>query len=412
MSTHTPYYLNHCLAKHGLQQRHLAEVLRANEQHPFVMHHTTLNKLLRRQEWPKTVLAHADEFKAVVRNFLTANQVPEEDIARAWEDAPDEKIVRVPASMVRPNQPRATRVAPNDVFNQPELEMLTPKARQHFRIARDPFVNEIHGPDDLFLSPQQLYARESMLNATLSGTIMALVAESGAGKSQVKRAFYHHLSIHHDKVIVVEPYCLDKVKLDSQHILAAMKRMLKINIAKPNQEDNEALIHQALQDQARLGYQFVLVIEEAHRLRDDVLKWLKVIGEWDNGYRKLMAIILIGQSELKDKLSPQQTHIREFTRRCQMITLFPLADSLEPYLRHKFSRVGGDYDRVLTADGLAALRERLFHRQQYGIANGCDVIDMSYPLTVNAFVAAAMNMAAQTGEMVSAELINALKESL
>jgi len=61
-------------------------------------------------------------------------------------------------------------------------QSLNQQARQAFGIVRDPF-DDPQKPEQVFLTPQSRYARETLRDAAINGNFMALVGESGAGKT-------------------------------------------------------------------------------------------------------------------------------------------------------------------------------------------------------------------------------------
>ena len=69
----------------------------------------------------------------------------------------------------------------------------------------------------------------------------------------------------------------------------------------------------------------MLMIEEAHDLSIPTLKYLKRFWELEDGFKKLLAIVLIGQVEMKAKLDESQNwEAREVIRRIEVLELKPL----------------------------------------------------------------------------------------
>ena len=142
-----------------------------------------------------------------------------------------------------------------------------------------------------------------------------------------------------------------------------------------------------LRDSSRAGNTHVLMIEEAHDLGVKTLKSLKRFWELEDGFKRLLAIILIGQPELKLKLDERTNYeAREVIRRCEVAELVPLDRNLEGYLELKFKRVGKALAEVFEADAFDMIRRRLIERR-HGV----------YPLVVNNLVTKAMNTCAEIG---------------
>ena len=106
--------------------------------------------------------------------------------------------------------------------------------------------------------------------------------------------------------------------------------------------------------------------------------------------------MLIGQTELAQKLSENNPAVREVVQRCELVTLLPLTDGkLEGYLKHKFARVGADYSKILDQSAIDAVAERLTVKSR--TKQGIEQHSLLYPLAVNNLVGAAMNQAAELG---------------
>jgi type II secretory pathway predicted ATPase ExeA len=90
------------------------------------------------------------------------------------------------------------------------------------------------------------------------------------------------------------------------------------------------------------------VIDEAHSLPIPTIKHLKRFFELELGFKKLLSIILIGQPELKAKLSERNQDVREVVQRCEMVELAPLdGGRLDEYLKFKFDRLGKPIGEVI-----------------------------------------------------------------
>ncbi|EBA1658102.1 hypothetical protein HW82_27600, partial [Salmonella enterica] len=103
----------------------------------------------------------------------------------------------------------------------------------------------------------------------------------------------------------------------------------------------------------------VLIIEEAHSLPVPTLKHLKRFLELEHGFKRLLSIILIGQQELRDKLSERSASVREVVQRCEMVRLEPLGDDLEAFLAFKFERAGRKVSEFIDESGIQAIRDKM-----------------------------------------------------
>lgn len=276
---------------------------------------------------------------------------------------------------------------------------LSPAARQHFRLARDPFV-ECREPADVFLSPDARYVREAMWSTVRHGGFLGVVGESGAGKTTLREELIERIQRDEPSVIVCQPYVLamedkDTVgkTLRSHHIAECIVRNVA-PLAPPRSSPDARFhqLHQVLRDSAQSGMRHTLLIEEAHCLPIPTLKHLKRYLELKDGMRPLLSIILIGQPELVLKLDERNPQVREVAQRIELVHLAPLDQHLPDYLRHRFQRVGTSLDDVIDASGLDAIRGRLTPSGKHQRGGS-----LLYPLAVHNALAGAMNAAAELG---------------
>ena len=151
----------------------------------------------------------------------------------------------------------------------------------------------------------------------------------------------------------------------------------------------------------------LLVIEEAHSMPDATLKHLKRLHEMRNGRRPLLGILLIAQTELKDRLAQglRDGHLREVAQRCEVVQLLPLDNDLAAYLKCRAAAAGVDLATLVNQSGIDALRKRLTLRSRDGRGSA---VSMCYPLAVNNMLTKALNKAAEAGAPIVDEAVLAL----
>ncbi|MDI1278055.1 AAA family ATPase [Methylobacter sp.] len=292
-------------------------------------------------------------------------------------------------------------------------QTLSPAAKKHFGLFRDPFSDDVNEADDVFNSPTTRYVREYLWSTAKFGGFMAVIGESGAGKSTLRKDLEERIAREQAPIILVQPYVLgmeDNDKKGKTLKSAAIMDAIILTLA-PNErpklsmEAKSRQLHRILKDSRRAGYAHCLIIEEAHALNTQTLKHLKRFLELEDGFKKLLSIILIGQTELKKKLDERSPEVREVVQRCELVELAPLDASIDDYLRFKFSRVGADIANVFEADAIDGIRSQLIFTKS-STAKNRETISLMYPLMVNNLVTAALNQAAQLGfAKVSGDLI-------
>ena len=300
----------------------------------------------------------------------------------------------------------ATHETPGTQDNEEQIAMilkrqsLTQQARQTFGLLRDPF-DDPQTPEAVYLSPQSRYVREAMRDAAVNGNFLAVVGQSGSGKSTLKSELCEYLAENEQSVIVIEPYVLTMALTDNgagkpmktHHIIEAIINKVEPS-AKTNgsQELMSQRVHDVLIRSTRTAKKHVLIIEEAHDLHTQTLKALKRFWELKDGMKRLLSIILIGQTELGDRLQRASADVREVVQRCDVVTLPPLPD-LGGFIRHRFASAGMDADAIFTEDAMDELRQRLIvGKDKTGKGE-----DMAYPLAVSNLATCCINFAAANG---------------
>lgn len=279
-------------------------------------------------------------------------------------------------------------------------QALFPATKKHFGLFRDPFAEDIRSAEDVFTSADVRYVREALFQTAKHGGFMAVVGESGAGKSTLRRDLIDRINQENAPIQVIEPYIIamedNDVKgktLKAAHIAEAIITTLApLENVKRSPEARFRQLHRVLKESVKSGYSNVLIIEEAHALPIPTLKHLKRFFELEDGFKKLLSIVLVGQPELKLKLSERNTEVREVVQRCEIVELAPLDAELERFVEHKLERVGKKVSDIFEEDTFLAVRQRLVavNRQKQSTS-------LLYPLAVGNLLTAAMNLAESLG---------------
>lgn len=367
----------------------------------------TITLLLNYRKWPKRW--PEEEIRKRIFAFMDDPELGDEifeEYDPAEEEPEEEEESPAPAATgdeaEEPDQSNADSELENIMLLRKQA--LTPKTRQAFGLVRDPFA-EVRNADEVFANAEFRYVRESLRQTAKHGGFLAVVGESGAGKSTLRRDLAQWANDDEPSVTIIEPYVLGLEDNDMKgktlkagHIAEAI--MAKIAAGETLRRSPEARfrqVHAALRESHRAGHRHVLVIEEAHGLPIPTLKHLKRFYELEDGFSKLISIVLIGQSELAIKLDERNPNVREVVQRCEVVTLRPIDLELEGYLAHRFKLAGRDLADVMDASAVEALRQKLSGHGDYSVL---------YPLAINNVLAAALNEAAKLGvPKLNADLI-------
>lgn len=372
----------------------------------------TVSLAVKHGQWPKSGAAALQQ---KFDEFFTAQCVAPETIAAALgnKKAGPEGATSEPAPLqglqqsIPDQKPQET-----DDAMLLQNETLTPAARKHFGLFRTPFTDDINSREDVFLSPDIRLCRELLWDVSKNGGFCALVGESGSGKTTIREELLERISREHAPIIVMEPYVLAMEENDKRGKTLKSGQLADTIITtldpsaplKSSPHARFKQLHDMLRASYKAGHSHVLIIEEAHSLPVATLKHLKRFRELKEGYARLLGIILIGQPELKVKLSAHNPEVREVVQRCELVELEPLDRHLADYLAHKIERVGAKAEDIFDADAFDAIRTKLSRVQRGGKMT--DATSICYPLVVNNLVTRAMNIAATIGaKKVSGELI-------
>ena len=298
------------------------------------------------------------------------------------------------------SQPAMVPGNPELLINTVEAEMINPEAMKHFKIFRNPFIDDIQKDSDIYMSEEHRYIYEAMTDAAKHGGFLAVIGEVGSGKSVMRRKVVEQLKKDGD-TIVIFPQMIDKTRVNAASICDAI--IMDLSEDKPSMklEAKTRQVHKLLLERAKQGFRSVLIIEEAHDLHTNTLKYLKRFYELEDGFRKLLGIILIGQTELKN-LFNEAAHIemREVIRRIQTAEIKGLNGNTKDYLAMKLKRINVKIDDIFEDGAFAAMSKRLTTRDRHNKA-----MSHAYPLMVNNYAARAMNLAYEMGEKKVTEAV-------
>ena len=285
--------------------------------------------------------------------------------------------------------------------------MLTLKTFKKFGLAADPFSGDVVKAEDVYLTEDTQFIAEYILQSAKAGGMVALIGESGSGKTTIRRYAIDRMAAEGQKVRIIIPRCIDKTRLSTGSICDAIISDCSAETPRRTMEAKARQIERILTHSSRAGWSHVLMIEEAHDLNINTLKYLKRFWELEDGYKKLLSIVLIGQIEMKAKLDESKNwEAREVIRRMEVLELEPLGsgEEIAKYLDIKFKRLGKNRAEIITDQGCAALASKLRRQTQRGL-----VYSVAWPLLINNWCMKAMNEATELGaKCVDAEVVNAL----
>jgi type II secretory pathway predicted ATPase ExeA len=357
------------------------------------MSQAAISQITLHNVWPKR--ANRVEVQRQARELLRSRGATDEQAVAAFKF---EEWAPLRSSAQGPDVPTTQK---DDVMLL-RKQALSPNTRRHFGLVRDPF-GEVNDASEVYANEAIRYARLSMLDKAKHGGFLAVVGESGAGKSTLRRDLIERINREGLNIRVIQPYVLAMgdterkgTPLKALNIVEAiLADIAPLERMRQSHEARFRQVHTALRESSRSGNKHVLIVEEAHAMPMATIKALKRFVELEDGFQRLLSIVLIGQSELAAKLSEQNAEVREVVQRCEIVNLPPLADVAD-YLKFKFKQLDVPLQKVINDDGLQALTEKL----QPPAPRGHETRSLLYPLAVHNLLAAAMNLAAEHGAPV------------
>ncbi|MGH9462374.1 MAG: ExeA family protein [Vicinamibacteria bacterium] len=206
--------------------------------------------------------------------------------------------------------------------------------RKHFGFTQHPFSNEIE-PDELFAAAASKELEVRLAHLIELRGIGLVTGDSGSGKTCCCRKVLHalHSSLH--RVLYV---CL------STGNVMDLYKPISWEMGLPVERSRAALFRQIRSEVTRLVSEArcrpILVIDEAHHLRPDVLEDLRLLTNYNMDAENRLCLLLLGQTELRRRLS-MAVYEALSQRIVVRFHLTPLTrDELPQYILHRLRRAG------------------------------------------------------------------------
>lgn len=300
-------------------------------------------------------------------------------------------------------------VTPVTTETQGEEPMLLPKqsispaARDKFALKVNPFDGDVTCDAEMFINGEIRFVRETTWQTALAGGFLAIVGESGAGKTTMLDDLKDKVLREHRPLVFMEPSVEGMEDSEAKgkgirsadiHAAIVLSLDAAASVAQSS-EKRSRQVRRMLEESTASGRSHLLVVEEAHALPVTTLNHLKRLHEkMRMGRKNMLGVLLLGHPELERKL--QRYDVREVMQRCQVLRLHPLGADLAAYLAVRCASAGRKVDEFITPDGIDEMRTRLMSPTVGDQAPA----SLLYPLNVNNWMTAALNTAAELGAPV------------
>jgi general secretion pathway protein A len=204
-------------------------------------------------------------------------------------------------------------------------------------------------PRYLFLNDTYEEALERLIFAVEEVELALLTGEVGSGKTLLTRALVDRLGDRYEVGMILNP------RLSPRQFLKATAA--ELGVAQPRFHTNDLLeqIHERLLELDGQGRAALLIVDEAHLIPGKpTFEEIRLLTNFQLDDRNLVAIVLVGQPELRDRL--RHRAYRALTQRIGVsFDLVPLAvEDTRAYLAHRLA-VAGCARALFTDEAVARL---------------------------------------------------------
>jgi general secretion pathway protein A len=207
----------------------------------------------------------------------------------------------------------------------------------HFRLKKNPF-GMTPDPNLLFMTECHRDALAGITYSILSGKGFAvLIGDAGTGKTTVISRMLRYIPSDQAAFSV-----LVNSTLTAEEFLESVLVDFGIPDIPSSKVQRLVKLQEFVTEAHAQGKTCVLVVDEAHKLSSEVLEEIRMLTNFENAERKLLQILLAGQTELATMLN--RSDLRQLKQRIAVrCTLQPLSrNEVHAYLRFRWAGAGAE----------------------------------------------------------------------
>ncbi|HEY2435513.1 MAG TPA: AAA family ATPase [Vicinamibacterales bacterium] len=173
---------------------------------------------------------------------------------------------------------------------------------------------------------------------------VVITGDIGTGKTTLCRALLEQIDRKTFTALVLNPFLSeeDLLRLVLQEFGVVSRDEIKRGcLARVSKQELIETLNEFLLSLQAIGAQALLIIDEAQNLPLQVLEQIRILSNLETEKEKLLQIVMVGQSNLKDLL--RRPELRQLDQRVSIrYDLRPLAaDETAAYVQHRLSVAGG-----------------------------------------------------------------------